>query len=223
MKYKLKELNYKDIKAIKVYLELKSNRLYVGKLFYNSGEYNFEYYKKYITLKKAIPIGPELPLTRLKFTSNQLFSSFEDRIPSKENPAYSEYCKVFNLDSNEDNKLVLLATIGRKGPSSLIFEPDWGMTFSAADLKNYRIRLGLSTRDFAECFGFTQAAIVRVEQGKSSGKEILKFVEMLFKFPEAALYLVLKEASKLHSKRKSKVVNLLEEEIALTTVTNNLD
>ena len=47
MKYKLKELNYKDIKAIKVYLELKSNRLYVGKLFYNSGEYNFEYYKKY--------------------------------------------------------------------------------------------------------------------------------------------------------------------------------
>jgi HipA-like protein len=214
MQYKHKMLDYKDVKAIKVYLELKSNREYVGMLSYNLGKYKFEYNKRYIALKKAIPIGPELPLTKLEFTSDRLFPSFEDRIPSQANPAYPEYCNVFNVDPAESNQLILLATLGSRGPSSLILEPEWGATFTADDLKKYRVRLGLSTRDFAECFGFSQASIVKIENRQSSGEEVLKLIEIFFKFPEVGLYLILRNASKLHSQKKTRVIELLSKEIA---------
>lgn len=207
-------IDYKDVKAIKVYLELKSTREYVGMLSCDLGKYKFEYNKRYVALKKAVPIGPDLPLTKLEFTSDNLFSSFEDRIPSRGNPAYPEYCSIFNIDSTESNQLILLATIGSRGPSSLIFEPEWGELFLADDLKNYRIKLGLSTRDFALCFGFSQATIVRIENRQSSGEEVLKLIEILSKFPEVALYTILRKAHELHSKKKTKVIELLNKEIA---------
>ena len=102
--------------------------------------------------------------------------------------------------------------MGRKGPSSFICEPLWSGTFSAKDLKAFRQALGLSTRDFAICFGITQAALVRIEGGKASGAEVLKVIEIFKKFPEVAEYHVRKHATALHSKTKEKVLEMLTQQ-----------
>lgn len=195
-----------EINAILVYLELKTTREFVGKLEYKDNKYFFIYDKKYFDFKKALPIGPELPLTKLHFESDELFPSFEDRIPSKQNPAYSDYCAAFGIDVDEENRLILLSTIGRKGPSSFIFEPEYN-SFTAEDLKNFRQELGLTTRDFAECFGITQATIVRIENGQTSGNEVLKLLEIFYLFPSAAEYYIRKYGKKLHYKTEERVIS----------------
>ena len=67
---------HNKIKAILVYLELKTTRELVGKLEYKNKKYCFSYDKRYLEFKKALPIGPELPLTKLYFESEELFPSF---------------------------------------------------------------------------------------------------------------------------------------------------
>ena len=196
---------HNKIKAILVYLELKTTRELVGKLEYKNKKYCFSYDKRYLELKKALPIGPELPLTKLYFESEELFPSFVDRIPSKHNPAYTDYCAEFSIDVDEENQLILLATIGRKGPSSFIFEPEYN-SFTANDLKSFRQELGLTTRDFAECFGITQATIVRIENGQTSGSEVLKLLEIFYLFPHVAQYYIKKYANKLHYKIEERIM-----------------
>lgn len=201
--------NYNKIKAVLVYLELRSTREFVGRLERKDTKYCFTYSKKYLDIKKALPVGPELPLTKLYFESNQLFPSFADRIPSRENPAYPDYCAEFGIDVDENNELILLATIGRRGPSSFIFEPERNSSFTPQDLKSFRMRLGLSTRDFAECFGISQASIVRIENGKTSGNEVLRLLEIYYLFPNVATYYIKNHAKKLHHKKEEKILDKL--------------
>ena len=207
----LYKLDYSKVIGINVFLELRSTRIAVGKLERKQNKYFFTYSEKYLNYKKAIPLGYELPLTKQYFESKELFPFFFDRIPAKENPAYPEYCKQFGISPTEKNPIILLATIGRKGPSWFVFEPIWEDSFSSNDLKMFRKNLGLSTRDLAICFGISQATIVRIENNKASGAEVLKFLDILNEFPEAAAYYIEKYASALHSKSKEKVLSKLRE------------
>jgi HipA-like protein len=201
------KINYADIIGIKVYLEKKSRkREFVGRLERTNNNYQFFYEESYLNCSKSIPLGPELPLTKREFTSSILFPSLADRIPSKENAAYREYCDQFGINPEEKDPCILLATIGRRGPSSFVFEPIWKETFTAASLKKFRKELGLSTRDFAECFGLTQATVVRIENAQTSGKETLKFIEVLYKIPEAATYFISRHASRMSSETKERVL-----------------
>lgn len=204
-------IDYSQVKAVKVYLERYLRRIPVGELKYETDNYIFTYYETYLHYLKAIPLGVELPLTKRYFESETIFESFWDRVPSKGNPAYSEYCQQFNIRPDETNILVLLVTIGRKGPSSFIFEPIWKDFFTGKELKLFRNKLNLSTREFAAAFGISQATIVRIENNKASGSEVLKFLEILYHFPDAAIYYIEKYGSKLHSKIKDKLINRIEE------------
>ncbi|MCB1107049.1 MAG: hypothetical protein KDK76_03020, partial [Chlamydiia bacterium] len=56
------------------------------------------------------------------YFSKSLFVPFLERIPSKNNPSYPEYCQSVGISVDEENVFVLLSTIGRRGPSSFIFE-----------------------------------------------------------------------------------------------------
>lgn len=201
------KIDYTKVVGIKVFLEHLSTRFFVGKLEQKDNTYIFSYDEKYLELKKALPLGQEFPLIQQYFKSHHIFPAFQERIPSKENPAYPDYCKEFDISSEEDNIFVLLATIGRQGPSSFIFEPIWGDTFSGKDLKRFRKALGLSTRDFGVSFGISQATIVRVENNKASGEEVLKFLEILYHFPEAAAYYVEKYGSALQSNLKAGIMS----------------
>jgi HipA-like protein len=203
------KIDYAQVTGIKVFLEQRSKRLFVGTLERKKEAYLFSYDEKYLSYKKAIPLGQEFPLTRQYFESQKMFSSFQERIPSKENPAYPVYCQEFGISPEEENPLVLLATIGRRGPSSFVFEPMWGDTFSGKDLKRFREKFGLSTRDFGLSFGIPQATIVRIENGKASGTEILKFLEILYYSPEAASYYIEKYGSALHSRIRSRLLFML--------------
>jgi len=209
------KLDYSKVIGINVFLELSSTRILVGKLERKQDQYFFTYSEKYLNYKKAIPLGHELPLTKQYFEAKELFPFFFDRIPAKENQAYPEYCKQFGISPAEKNAIILLATIGRKGPSWFVFEPIWEDSFSSKDLKTFRQDLGLSTRDLAICFGISQATIVRIENNKASGTEVLKFLDVLNEFPEAAAYYIERYASALHSKTKEKVLSKLKKKLEM--------
>jgi HipA-like protein len=209
-------LDYRQVRGVKIYLERYSRRVPVGELKHEDGKYIFTYYETYLKYQKAIPLGVEFPLTKQYFESETIFESFWDRIPSKGNPAYSEYCKQFNISPEENNILVLLVTIGRKGPSSFIFEPIWNDSFTGKELKLFRNKLNLSTREFAAAFGISQATIVRIENNKASGSEVLKLLEIFSKFPDSAIYYAKKYGSGLHSMVKEDLINRLKMDILTT-------
>lgn len=106
-----------------VMLERRRTHHAVGTLTKQGARYVFEYDMQYIRLPSAIPLGPEMPLSRRRFESTELFRPFLERIPSKENPAYPEYCRSVGIDENETDSFVLLSTIASRGPSSFLFFP----------------------------------------------------------------------------------------------------
>ncbi len=198
------------IAAVLVFLEKRKARHFVGRLSKEDQLFCFEYYDNYLNARNVIPLGPELPMTRKKWKSETLFTSFVDRIPSRENPAYPEYCRATGISVGERDPFLLLTTIGKRGPSSFIFEQEYGDTFSNEDLREFRKQLGMTTREFAYCFEFTQAGISRVEKGQSSGRDILKRVEIYAYFPEVALEQITRHGGILHSKKRKKVYNTLK-------------
>jgi HipA-like protein len=173
--------------GIDVFLEKRKTRLHVGVLKRINGKMVFTYDDHYFTMKNIIPFGPEFPLTQKQFVSDQLFPSLEDRIPSQQNPAYPEYCQLVGIDPRETDPLILLSTIGKKGPSSFIFSPLFERNMRSEDLIKFRESLGLTTREFGKVFEFSQASLNALERGRTSGKDILKRLEILINFPAVAL------------------------------------
>jgi len=195
-----------SVSAVAVYLEKRKSRQFVGKLTKEDEIFVFEYDKKYLYSKNIIPMGPEFPLTRIRFESKSLFASFADRIPEKENPAYPDYCQLMDISVDENNPIILLVTIGKRGPSSFVFEPIYEDSYSSKDLSNFRKRLNLTVREFADCFSLSPSAVNRIEKGDSSGRDILKRVEIYDRFPEVALYQIAKTGGVL-SRKKQQYIN----------------
>lgn len=154
----------KKITAVDVFLKKRKTREYVGQLSKENSFYIFTYDNLYLYADRSIPLGPDLPLTKKKFKSKNLFPSFLDRIPSKQNPAYNEYCKMVGISPSEKNTLVLLSTLGQKGPSSFIFSPAPTSAITHEDVINYRKSLKLTIREFSELFEFSPATIIRIEK-----------------------------------------------------------
>lgn len=203
-----------NISAVDVFLERRKSRDHVGRLSKAKNDpksgYEFEYNEAYLLKENSIPLGPEFPLTKRAFFSKKLFPSFEDRIPSRANPAYVEYCEAAGVSSDETNALVLLSTIGRRGPSSFVFEPIKRGAISGTDIANFRKDLGLSIREFAVAFGTSPASVQKLEIGKGSGRELLKRLEIYINFPEVALFELKKNRAGLHLAGYQKTRNRLE-------------
>ena len=198
-------------KAIDVYLERTSARQYVGRLSKIRGRFVFEYNETYRYSDNAVPFGPDLPINKRKHLSLKLFPSFADRIPSRENPAYKEYCQSVGISPSEKNPFVLLVKLGRKGPSSFILAPvSEESDFSREDLKHFRKKLNLSIREFAELFDVSSATIYRIENNKSSGKNILKRIKIYFNSPEKALAKIEHTGHKINDQKRSFVQNFLK-------------
>lgn len=191
-------------KAVDVYLERTSARQYVGRLSKIGGKFVFEYSEDYRYRGNAMPFGPDLPISKRKHFSLKLFPSFADRIPSRENPAYKEYCQSVGISPLEKNPFVLLIKLGRKGPCSFILAPvSEESDFSKEDLKQFRKDLNLSIREFAELFDVSSAAIYRIENNKSSGKNVLKRIKIYFNSPEKALAKIEHTGHKINDKKRS--------------------
>lgn len=197
------------LKGIKVFLERKTRRQYVGLLTKQNTNFVFEYDPAYLKARDIISLGPEMPLTRRTYNSTTLFVPFLDRIPSRENPAYGEYWRSTGISPEETDPLILLSTIAHRGPSSFIFEPLDDEKFSAEELLAFRKHLKLTVRDFASCFDFSPSAINRIERGQAAGQEVLRRTEIYAKFPEAALFQLKRRGGFLHVNKYRYVTSLL--------------
>ena len=202
----------KKIRKLNIYLEKRASRILVGDLTKDGPNYIFEYNKEYAYSKNAIPIGPDLPLKKRTYKSIKLFSSFKDRIPSRENPA-KEYCRKFNISEDEDNELILLSTIGQKGPSSFIFEASIESEYENVNYLFFRKELGISIRDFSHAFDIPLSTLQSIEKNKFLGKEALKRIEIYDMFPEVAKFEVQKNKSLIHGDKFRRIEIFLENKI----------
>ena len=134
-----------------------------------------------------------------------MFPIFLDRIPDKLNPAYADYCSSQNISPDEKNIMVLLGTIGRRGPSSFVFEPVYSSDFSADDITKFRKQLSISQHDFALAFDISQATLQRIESDKSIDLNTLKRIEMLLTFPDVALWQLKQTGDRVHKNALTKL------------------
>lgn len=196
--------------GVDIFLEKRRIRLHVGVLNRINGKLVFTYDTQYFKAKNIIPLGPEFPLTQKQFISERLFPSFEDRIPSLQNPAYPEYCLAMGVDPKERDPIILLSTIGRKGPSSFIFYPIFERKVTTEDVIKFRKLLGLTTREFAAVFEFSQSSLNALERNRILGSEILKRIEIIFNFPNVALDFLLINGGHLTYEKWIKATNELK-------------
>lgn len=197
--------DFTQIEGVHVVLELRSSNQYVGTLLVYNDLFHFEYDQAYLLFEKAIPLGPEMPLSRKIYQSDQLFRPFVERIPSKENPAYPDYCRSTGISIDEKNPLVLLSTIASRGPSSFLFKPMFCEEFTGSNLNSFRENLGLSIREFASSFDFAYSSIVKTESGKG-GRDVLKRAEIYAKYPKVALDQLRRRDGILHQSKMERAV-----------------
>jgi HipA-like protein len=181
-----------DPNQLEVFHEGRRRRQLVGTLTYSprTTRYTFTYDGKYLRQKSAVPLGPEMPLTMPAHHSKpkQLFPSLNDRIPSKENPAYPEYCEAAGIGPSETNTIRLLTGIGRRGPSTFIFEPVYTFDQDAliAELKEFRQKLGISLWEVAAALDVPYLTMQRIEAGKSKDTLTMRLLYCYLAFPETA-------------------------------------
>ena len=180
------------INKLNVYLEGKKKKVFIGQLERTKKYFQFSYDEKYYYSENPLQLGPGLGLDKQIHKSKELFSIFQDRIPSKKNSAYKEYCDSVGINFKETDEMVLLLKLGSKGPSSFIIEEVEENHFTSKDLKNFREKLEVSLRDFAILFNVSLSSIQRIESGQSEGRDVLKRIEIYAKFKEVAEWEIIK-------------------------------
>ena len=196
---------------LNIFHEGRKRRVFVGELIYNEETENYEliYDKNYAYSDTAIPLGPELDLFNLHHRSEKgkLFNSLLDRIPSKKNPAYKDYCASQGISPDEKNPIILLGSIGKRGPSSFIFEPVYLSSFTSKDIIKLRNKIGITQHDLACSLDVSIVTLARIETGTSYDTNTIKRIEVFFKFPDVALWQLKQTGGWLHSEVLTKLIN----------------
>jgi len=209
----------KDPNRLEVYSEIRKSKIFVGTLSYNekSKQFIFDYDRKYLLSKSAIPLGPELPLKKQHHSSKrgELFPSLHDRIPSRENAAFEEYCLSQGISPSEKNPIILLTTIGRRGPSTFVFEPVYLIQNIVDDLRAFRKLHQLTLREISSAFDIHLPTLSKIETGKSKDKNTLKLLTIYLSFPSVALWQIRTNERKLHKNTLMKLVPYFENEMQL--------
>lgn len=199
-----------DPNRLQILHELTRRRIYVGELIYDPKRdvYELRYDKNYVNSKKAIPLGPELDLFKMVHVSKkgQLFPVFLDRIPEKSNPAYKDYCLSQGISQKESNPIILLGSIGARGPSSFVFEHVYKADFSADDIIKIRKDLGVSQYDLATAFGIKEITLQRIESGVGSDQNTIKLLQIYFSFPDVAFWQLRQTGVRVHSSVLAKLI-----------------
>lgn len=199
---------------LQIFHETKKRRVFVGELTYDKKKdiYELIYDKNYANSISAIPISPDLNLFKLHHQSKKgkLFPSFIDRIPDRSNPAYKDYCKAQGISSNENNPIILLGTIGKRGPSSFIFEPVYYTTFNPSSIKDLREKLRITQQDIALVFDINQRTLQRIEKGTSQDPNTLKHLQIILTFPDVAIWQLKQTGSRVHKDVLTKLIKYFE-------------
>ncbi len=203
-----------DEYRLKIFHESRKRRILVGELIYNKNNDRYEliYDKNYAYSKNAIPISPDLDLFKLRHHSEKgkLFPSFIDRIPDKSNPAYNDYCEAQGISTTEKNPIILLGSIGRRGPSSFVFEHVYYSKFDSSDIINLRKQLQITQHDLAKALDISQTTLQRIEAGVSSDLTTLRYMQILLNFPEVALWQLKQTGCQVHQEVLTKLIKYFQ-------------
>ncbi|MBF0107398.1 MAG: hypothetical protein HQM16_18975, partial [Deltaproteobacteria bacterium] len=134
-------------------------------------------------------------------------------IPFKKNPAYKDYCREWGISESEDDVFILLTTIGRRGPSTFIFEPALECNFTPAELKKFRTRLGLTQSEFENLFYISHMTLVRLENGKLQNNFYMNYLNLFSEVPEALTWLVKKRGQLLHDTKQAWLLKMILEDV----------
>jgi len=212
-------MHYRKSKTqLEIYHQGLRRRLFVGTLTHEleNNRFRLDYDEGYLNSKSAIPLGVELSLTKKVHYSKtgQLFPTFLDRIPSKRNPAYPDYCYSQDINVDEQNFIVLLRTIGRRGPSTFVYEPVFSTESHIPEaLIKFREDLSLTRWEMAQAFEISELMLLRIETGRSQDANILRLIEMYLHFPEVSLWLLRRTGKKFHSRTRTRLVVHFEERL----------
>lgn len=200
-----------DVNEILIFSQTRNKRVLVGMLSRKNGKYCFEYDPTYQKKKNSLPLGPEFDLWKSKFVSTKLFPSLADRIPSRENPAYRDYCQQWNIDENEKDIFILLTTIGRRGPSTFVFEPTRQNIYGGENIKSFRNRLDLTQAEFESLVGISHMTLVKLEASRSKNDFYLRQLQLIDEVPEALKWLLHNRGQGLHDQKRLKLLDQLHD------------
>lgn len=208
-----------------IFHEGRKRRVFVGEIVYDrkKDRYDLIYDKSYARSDSAIPIGPNLDLFKLRHHSQKgtLFPALTDRIPDKSNPAYKDYCRTQGISVSEKNPIILLGTIGKRGPSSFIFELVYQDKFMSDRIIELREKLQITQHDLAEAFDISKVTLQRIESGESRDINTLKLLQIMFNFPEVALWQLKQTGGRVHNNVREKLVEYFtSEELAKNSIQN---
>ena len=202
-----------DKSQLQAFSESRKRRVLVGTLTWESGknQFEFKYDPKYAKSKTAIPIGKELDLFKKSHISKgKLFPSFADRIPSRENPAYEDYCRSQGISVAESNPIILLISIGKRGPSTFIFEPVFLNSFMHRDVRKFREVLDISIHEWAAAFDFNPPTLQRLESGKKTDLSTIRRAQIYLEFPNVAMWQLELNSGKIHTETFQKLWSYFE-------------
>jgi DNA-binding XRE family transcriptional regulator len=211
-----------DPHRLTIFHELKKRRIYVGELLYDAelDAYKLIYDENYINSKSAIPLSPELSLFKKTHTSqkSKLFDAFVDRIPDRFNPAYTDYCHSQGISVDERNPIILLGSIGRRGPSTFIFEKMYKTSISLNDIINLRNELSISQNDFAKAFDISEVTLQKIETGISHDSKTIKLLQIYLTFPEVAIWQLYQTGAAIHTSTLLTLIKYFNEKIKTTNI-----
>jgi len=193
---------------VNVFSQGKNNRVLVGRLWRDK-KYAFQYDPHYLKMRTALALGPELPLQYAPYYSKMLFSLLEERIPSTQNPAYADYCREWGIDPGEKDPLILLTTIGHRGPSSFLFRQAPEDKFDHQALRKFRQQLGLSTRELALLLDTDQTTLTKTEMSQLASTQLLRFCALLSHVPSALEFQLDQRGQFLHDHKIAKIKKMI--------------
>lgn len=196
---------------VNVFSQNKNRRVLVGQIWREKNEYCFQYNTGYIKLRSGIPLGVELPKYQTGvIRSKKLFPSLEERIPSRQNPEYPNYCRQWGISPEEQDQLILLVTIGNRGPSSFLFRKDEDILIEGLQINNFRQKLNLSLREFAVFLDVQPATLSKTEKGSLAPDMFLRLCRLLINVPQALGFQLKLRGQYLHDNKILGIKKYLE-------------
>ena len=200
-----------------IFHELKKRRIYVGELVHDTAldVYKLNYDQNYLASKNSIALSPELNLFKDTHISpkGKLFDAFIDRIPDRSNPAYPDYCQSQGISVDERNPMILLGSIGRRGPSTFVFEKTYSNSLSVKEIINFRNEINISQNDFAKAFDISEITLQKIESGASLDTKTIKLLQIYLTFPEVAIWQLQQTGATIHTTAMLKLLKFFKEKI----------
>jgi len=203
----------RDSNKLHIFIEGRRRKAFVGILESKPNKkFIFCYDKKYLKSESSIPLGPDIPLNKIRHESEgKLFPSFKDRIPSRKNPAYEDYCKQEGISPKEKNPIILLGTIGKRGPSSFIFE---SLLIDEYDLEKelnkFKEATKISIKDIAIAFDVNYVTLHKIMKGQSSDSSTGKLIRIYLSYPKCLSDQLKVTSSLLHYRIVESIIIYLE-------------